>query len=592
MSEPATTATPPRRRDDLSVTVAGQGGDGSLTIIALLAGALARHGLHLYRSSNIASRIKGGHAAATLRASATRRGALGDSVQILVAFDQEAVEKAGSNLAADGVVIFDSSRGALPPDQLPEGTRLIPVPFSRFAVRDLRRELFKNAIGFALLARVIGLPDDEIADGLRDRFQQGSRRTLEMNLRALDLGLEYADSIGLTANAAVFELPRLPRVARALLNGNEAMALGFIAAGGQFFAGYPITPATTLFEFLQQHLDGDGGIAMQAEDELAAINLAIGASLTGARAMVASSGPGIALMQEGIGHCGAAEIPLVIVDCQRAGPSTGMPTKPEQSDIDMLVHGANGDFPRVVLCPGNPEECFSLAALATNLAQRLQGPVLLAADVIASDATSVDRIDLDAITIEPGARLDAGALAARPEYRRYAFNADGISPWVAPGTAGGMHLVTGNERDEWGRVSTDPVNRQRMMDKRARKIAAVRAALPGALESGPPEAALGILSIGSVGAVVEEACARLQRDHGIEVRRHRPRTLWPVLDDTLAFTQRHARVIVVEQNESGQLLRLLRSAGAPALRAIRKYDGQHLRPADIVTAVLQLEEAP
>ena len=590
---PAQTAAGPALEvDDLTVTVAGQGGDGSLTIIALLSLALSRRGLYLYRSSNIASRIKGGHAAATLRASTVPRGALGDHIHILVAFDAEAIEKIGRQLASDGVVIFDSSRGPLPAGYLPETARVVPVPFSRLAVRDLRRDLFKNSLGFGILARIIGLEDEEARECLRRRFHRQNQASIDANLNAMERGLTHATETGIAEASGWLRFPALDAVDRPMLTGNEGIALGFLAAGGLFYAGYPITPATTLLETLGRHLPRLGGVVIQGEDELAAINYAIGAALTGARAMVGSSGPGIALMQESVGHCASAEIPLVVVDCQRAGPSTGMPTKLEQSDIDMLVHGANGDFPRIVLYPGDPAECFRLGALATNLAQQIQGPVYLTIDSMAADAMSIDGLDLDSVTIEPGKRLDGEALSGLTAYQRYAVTQDGISPWVVPGTPGGMNLVTGNERDEWGRVSTVPAIRTMMMDKRARKVDAVMERLPQAEEQGADNAEIGIISLGGVSPVVEEACEILQRDHGLKTRRQRPRTLWPVLEDTLAFTHRYQCVYVVEQNESGQYRRLLQSAGAPAenLRSIRNYDGTPFRPALLAAAILMEEE--
>ena len=242
-------------------------------------------------------------------------------------------------------------------------------------------------------------------------------------------------------------------------------------AGGRFFAGYPITPATEILEWLQKHSARFEAVAMQAEDELAAINMALGAAMTGVRSMTATSGPGFALMQETIGHAGSAEIPLVVVNCQRAGPSTGMPTKPEQSDINMMVFGANGDFPRVVLAPGGPRDCFELSVQATNLAQQLQCPVILALDqAVSQNASTVEPFDLDAVQLQHGKRVDASELRNMSEYRRYQVTADGVSPWAVPGTPGGESLVTGNERNEWGQVSSDPENRRTMVDKRQRKL--------------------------------------------------------------------------------------------------------------------------
>jgi 2-oxoglutarate ferredoxin oxidoreductase subunit alpha len=579
-------------RDDLTVMVAGQGGDGSLTIIALLSKALLHRGYSIYRTSNIASRIKGGHAAAFMRASTVNRSCLGDEIDILVAFDIEAVRKASAKLASDSVVIFDSSRKALPPGLVPETALFIPVNFSRLAVRDLRRDLFKNSLGFGLLGRMLGLPDEEVESGLRTHFKKLSASQFQPNIRALRIGHEFADNAGVIGKKSILSLPAVkPEGERIFISGNYATAMGFMAAGGRFFAGYPITPATDVMDFLARHLPAVGGVVMQAEDELAAINIVIGASLTGVRAMTGSSGPGIALMQESIGHCGSAEIPIVIVDCQRAGPSTGMPTKPEQSDINMLTRGSNGDYPHVVLAPGDPRECFNYGVLATNLAARAQCPIILALDAVCHDNFTVPRFDLEAVEIDMGKRVNETDLENIEQYGRYEITDDGISPMSFPGTKQAMNLVTGNERDEWGRVTTDPTLRVKMVDKRSRKIETIKNQLPAAVEWGDREAPVGIIGVGILGAVIEEAMERLEAQ-GYSFHGHRPRTLWPILQETIDFVNSHKRVYVIEQSEGAQLAALLQSEGAHPdnIVSILKYDGLQLTAGEMAELILAKEQ--
>ena len=580
-------------RDDMTFMAGGQGGDGSLTVVALISRALLRRGYHVYRTNNIASRIKGGHAAAFMRASSQPRSNLADEIDMLIAFDIETVEKASGRLADNAIVILDSSRGALPPELTPDNAMLFPVPFSRLAVRDLRLDLFKNCLGFGLMARVMGLPDKEVEDCLQEQFKKLSKARFEPNLLALREGQSIADGAGIGEGTSVFTLPpRKKTDERIFISGNHAVAMGFLAAGGRFFAGYPITPATDVMNFLNSHSTAVGGVVMQAEDELAAINLAIGAALTGVRAMTASSGPGIALMQESIGHCGSAEIPLVIVDCQRSGPSTGMPTKPEQSDINMLTRGGNGDYPRIVLAPGNAAESFEFGILATNLAQRAQCPVILALDAICHDGFTTPKFDLNKATIDNGKRLTEKDTKKLEAYKRYRHTEDGISPWAVPGTPNGMNLVTGNERDEWGRVSTDPEVRVKMMDKRSRKIETVRPDLPRGHEWGDDTARIGILGVGILEGVITEATERLAKQ-GMRFHCHRPRTLWPVLEDTIEFVNSHERVYVVEQSEGAQLAALLRSEGAQGdkIISILKYDGLQFAVGELVAALRREEES-
>jgi 2-oxoglutarate ferredoxin oxidoreductase subunit alpha len=578
---------------DLDVMVAGQGGDGSLTVVNLLARLLSSRGFHLYSARDVASRIKGGHAAALLRGCTRSQGCIGDRIDLLVAFDEEAVARGAPLLNERGAVVFDSSLGPPPEGLLPDGARVLGVPFGRLAVRDLRRDLFKNSLAFGVLTRLLGVDDGEAVATLRAGLSRLAPAVVEANVGALETGFGHATEQGLAPGEGPWELDRAETGERIFISGNEALALGFLAAGGRFFTGYPITPASEILDWLERRLPEYGGVAVQAEDELAAINMAIGAAMTGTRAMTATSGPGISLMQEGVSHLGGAEVPLVVVDCQRAGPTTGMPTKPEQSDLQMVVHGGNGDFPRVVLAPGNPTECFELAALATSVAQRLQGPVYLVLDqAVAQDAATVAPFDFAAITLEDGPRLTPDEVAGLAEYRRYLVTDDGVSPWALPGTPGGMSLVTGNEHDEWGKVSTDPANRVRMMQKRLGKIETIRPSLPPAVRFGEPDAPIGLVGIGLEAAVMQAAAGRLA-EAGVPVAGFRPRTIHPILDETLEFLDSRERTYVVEHNAEGQLARLLAEAGAPTdrLGGVLRYDGVPFRPGELAERILGLERA-
>ncbi|HLA67261.1 MAG TPA: 2-oxoacid:acceptor oxidoreductase subunit alpha [Acidimicrobiia bacterium] len=581
------TVTTASTLDDVTVAVSGQGGDGSLTVITLLGRILSARGFHLYSARNVASRIKGGHAAAMVRGSHAYRGGLDGSVDLLVAFDQEAVERIGPSMAAGGIVVFDGSGGALPAGSLPDGMRVFEVPFARMAVRDLRRDLYKNSLAFGVLTRVLSVPDAEAEARMVEGLGRLPAALQEVNRIALHHGFAYADDQGIPDGGGVWALEATVAPERLLITGNEALALGFLVAGGRFFTGYPITPASEILESLQRHLPRFGGVTVQAEDELSAVNMAIGAALTGVRAMTATSGPGLALMQEGIGHAGSAEVPLVIVDCQRAGPSTGMPTKPEQSDLAMLVHGGNGEFPRVVLAPGGAADCFELAVAGVGIARRLQCPVYIALDqAIAQHAETVAPFDLD-VPVEGGAMIGGHELAARAEYRRYLVTADGVSPWVVPGTPGGMNLVTGNEHNEWGQVSIDPENRRTMMAKRARKLTAAAGDLPRAVRWGSDDAEVGVIGFGFTVAPMREAVERLA-DLGVPVAGLQPRTLWPVPAEVVDFVRAHRVTFVVEHNDEGQLLALLVAAGAPLdrVRGIRRCDGLAFTPGELVERIV------
>ena len=311
--------------EDLNVIVAGQGGDGSLTVINILADVLRAAGMKAYTERDVLSRIKGGITAATLRAYTGERMCIGSQIDLLVAFDILAVAKHAYRLNEKSTVIYDNSGGPLPDEyELPAGTRIIGVPLSRKAVRTFRRDIYKNSISFAVIGRLLGLDDAAMHQSFEKRFARRGKQALEYNLNALSIGCELADEVGLTQGAGLYQVKSVESKPQMLITGNEAVAFGFAAAGGRFFAGYPITPSTDVMEWLIKWLPKFGGVVRQAEDELSAINMAIGSALTGTRTMVATCGPGLSLMQEGIGQLGMAEIPLVIVDAQRSGPSTGM----------------------------------------------------------------------------------------------------------------------------------------------------------------------------------------------------------------------------------------------------------------------------
>lgn len=429
-----TTATPVQTIDDLTLIVSGQGGDGSLTVSSLLGKLLRARGLQVLTERDVLSRIKGGRAAASLRASGTERRVLGDRFQLAVIFDEEGVEAIKDRIADDGVLIYDDSEAALPEGLVPAGVRVMNAPFAQLAVRQFGRILYKNSIALGLASRALAIPDEEMRQAFADQFSRMGQAVLDANVSALESGFAMADERGVTADAPVFALDRHVEEERLLLTGNEATGFGFLVGGGRFFAGYPITPATDVMEYLEKVLPRFGGVVWQAEDELASVNMVLGASLAGVRAMTATSGPGLALMQEGLSQAGSAEIPLVVVNSQRGGPSTGLPTKIEQSDLDMMVFGGNGEFPRIVLAPGDAEDAFYLTVQACNLAQQFQCPVYIALDQgISQNSVSVKPFDLERVPLDQGKRLDAASVAAMAEYGRYEVTADGVSPFTVPG---------------------------------------------------------------------------------------------------------------------------------------------------------------
>ncbi len=366
-----------------------------------------------------------------------------------MAFDKEAVEIGKAELAPHGYILYDSTTFQV---DLPNATGF---PFATLVGGPLGQPIFKNTAAYGALSVIFGFDPTETRAVIEERFKRRGGEALEKNLKALEIGRKAAlETPGLADRFSVADGDAHDFF---MTTGNQAMAMGFVVGGGRFFAGYPITPATEIMEYLQRYLPPFHGVVRQAEDELAAVNMIIGASYAGARVMTSTSGPGLGLMTEGIGHAAAAEIPIVVADCQRVGPSTGQPTRHEQSDLSHLANLGHGEFPRFILSPGTPEECFLITVDALNLAERWRVPVILLLDeALCQNATTSRHFDLDKVQVDRGDRLTGDAAAALTQYKAYAFTESGRSPYAPPGTPGVWAEITGNEHDEWGHVTVNP----------------------------------------------------------------------------------------------------------------------------------------
>lgn len=576
----------PLLRDDIAIMIGGQGGDGTLTVVNLLGRVFRDIGLNTYDARNVLSRIRGGHADGVIRACTREIFSIGDHIDVLIAFDEEAVQAGLSELSVDAVVIFDSSKGELSESYKSGGLQIYSAPLGNMAASALRRNIFKNTIAFALLGRLLSVDDETMVNVLKARYERRGKEALESNLKALQIGLDYA-----TKNivSAAFELSNGTNTGKIISTGNEAAAYGFLVGGGRFFVGYPITPATDVMEWLAPRLPKFGGVVKQAEDELAVINMGIGAAYAGARVMVATSGPGQSLMTEGVGHAGEAEVPIVVVECQRVGPSTGEPTKNEQSDVNHIVYGSHGEFPRLVLAPGTPTDSFSLTVQALNLAEKYQLPVFLLLDqALCQNSASIKPFDVKSVTVDRGKLATEEQLAKLEVYKRYQFTEDGVSLRSVPSQANGLSQVTGNEHNEFGLVSIDRTNRLKMMHKRMSKLEHAKKDLPRGVNFGSKNAKIGIIGFGSTYGPIIESMQQLA-EKSVNVRFHQLRTVYPLLEDDLnEFLTPLEKVFVIENNYQGQLASILRSkvSNPEKIRSLTKYDGSSFKPSEITNTIL------
>ncbi|HXW52136.1 MAG TPA: 2-oxoacid:acceptor oxidoreductase subunit alpha [Candidatus Acidoferrales bacterium] len=571
--------------NNIEVLFGGQAGDGSLTTGDLIATVFKRMGLEIYTFKDFPSRIRGGHTNYVIRAGEHRHYGLADQVDAMVAFDLECVEKHIAEMRPGGFVIFDNSSEKLTDAVHRDDVYFYEVPLANIAKQQLGLELVRNTISLGVLGQLIGMDPTIIRGLITKQWERKGEKVVAQNIGAIEAGEQYVKEH--FTRPSGYTLAARPDGERLLMMGNDAIGYGALVAGCRFMAGYPITPATDVLEWMAKYAPRYGGIVVQAEDELAAINMTIGAAYAGARAMTATSGPGQALMTEGIGLAGVVETPIVIIECARAGPSTGMPTKTEQSNLNHVIFSGHGEIPKVVISPGTVEESFYLTLTAFNLAERYQLPVfLLTEQALCQSKETIPRLELDTVAVDRG-KLSRNGGVTFGEYKRFAFAEDGVSPRVIPGTPGGMHLEPGSEHNEEGVITEDATNRSRMMEKRMHKLEAMRAELPKANVFGDRNATLAFIAFGANRGPVAETQDRLLAQ-GTPSRFLQLRTLWPFPEEEVRdFIRGAAHVFVVENNFTGQLERLIRyvTGPLPHMHAVRKYNGRPFRPIEILDAV-------
>jgi len=571
---------------DIAWLIGGKTGEGVDSAGEIFARAAARAGAHVHTFRLFPPIIKGGPTSYEVRAADAPVHARADALDCVIALDDETARRHGPALRPGGLLLIDDGRAGpartAGNGAAANGAIACPVPFTALA-RDLGGPIMKNIVALGVSARLLGVDAAAMRETVRRRFDDKSARVQEQNTAAVDAGWRHAGE-HLAGHTRAAGLPRTRAAGRWLLSGNDAIALGALAAGCRLYASYPITPASDILEWMAAHLPAVGGAAIQTEDEIAALGAVIGAGYAGVRAMTATSGPGLSLMTETMGLAGMAEIPAVIVAAQRPGPSAGMPTKHEQSDLLHMVYASHGEFPRIVLTPGSLEECFADTALAFNLAERFQCPVIVAVDqdLVLARSTAA-RLPLDEVRIDRGERLtDADAVRLGETYERYALTASGISPRAVPGQPGARFLSSGDAHDHRGVIDVeDPEVRRAMVDKRLRKTREVWRHAAGTAVDG--EGDVLVISLGSPCGPVREAAARLRGD-GRPVRFLQIRCLWPFPAHEIGpEVARARRVVVVEHNATGQVASLVRShvGGHEKVTGLRRYDGLPFRPADI-----------
>ncbi len=576
---------------EISVRAGGQAGDGIASIGEAIARAYSRMGLHVFGLNAYQSVIRGGHVWFQARASDERVHSQGDGADVLYALDRTTVETHVNDLRPGGVVVHDPEKFAVDAKELPAGVRALGVPTLEIARKYTSQSILQNAGGMGATAFLAGIPLEVLQKVLADSFGRKKGDVVDWNLGASADGYRFAEAHA----SAVDRAPARGGAPKLLMTGNQAIALGAAAGGCKFLAQYPMTPASSIMHWMAAHASSLGVVVKQAEDELAAINMAIGASFAGVRAMTATSGGGFSLMVEALGMAGMTETPLVVVESQRAGPSTGLPTKTEQGDLNLMLGAGQGEFPRAILAPANPAEAYRATVEAFRLAESWQTPVLLASDLhLSENLATVDREEIVGGGVVPSL---ATVTPNGHGYLRYQYTDSGVSPRSFPGQPGLQYIAGSDEHDERGHLISDVRSglpkwvseRQRMMDKRMRKLAGLAQEVPAPELEGPPEAPLTFLAWGSTVGAVRDALGELAR-RGVRANLLRFPAVYPLEPERLAARLGHlGRTLLVEGNYSGQFGRLLRaeSGFVPTSRLV-KYDGEPFYPHEIVAKALEV----
>ena len=559
---------------DYNIKIAGAAGQGMQTIGQVLSKAFLRGGYHVFTLQSYHSRIRGGHTFFQIRISDRPVSAMDERADMLIALNQESVQLHGGKLKEPCVILYDASAVK----ECAPKAACFDVPFVKLAKETGGEAIYANAVAVGAAMGIIDFGLDLLEDIFVSFFEAKHKdAAIEANVKAAKAGYDFAKNR--------YKLARRIKIipkdgsGRILINGNEAIALGALAAGCKFYSAYPMTPSTSIMLTVTKFADDFGVVVEQTEDEIAAINMAIGAAYTGVRAMTATSGGGLALMVEGISLAGMTETPVVIADAQRPAPATGLPTRTEQGDLEFVLYSGHGEFPRIVFAPGSPKEAFDITIKAFDLAEKYQIPVFILTDQYLADSLN----DMDESNIrEPKINrylISDAELKKSKEYKRYLLTADGISPRAIPGQAGVTVIADSDEHTEDGHLTEDLDIRVKMVDKRLKKMDGIRREAIAPTISGDRGGDTAVLCWGSTRGPAKEAVDILNRG-GKKIKLIHLSQIWPFSADALKKELGGIKSIwMIEGNATGQLANLIkRECGIDINNRVLRYDGMPFSP--------------
>ena len=568
---------------DFAMAIGGGAGQGIATPGDIFARIIVRRGLHLSTYNAYQSIIRGGHIFLTLRICDEEMFTHGDKLDLLLCLNQDTMDRHQRLIGPGGRVLYNSD--TITPGES-NGADLCGIPVGDLT--NSRNRLIQNTVAMGAVTSLVGLDFQVLQESLELRFARQGQQVVDQNVEVARAGFDYAQS-----NFRPFSQP-LPQGGKplAVWSGNDAIAMGGAAAGVKFYAAYPMSPASGVLHWMASNARNLGIMVRQVEDEIGVSNMVIGAAHTGARSMCATSGGGFALMTEAVGAASMMEIPVVYVNVQRAGPSTGVPTKTEQGDLWQVIGASQGDYERLIVAPRDSLDAFNAMPELFNLTDRFQCPAILISDLLISEGRY--SIDPDLIDMHPV--IDRGQLITEPVslngYKRYENTESGISPRAIPGLKGHVHVVATDEHDEDSTLISDeftnPHKRRMMVEKRARKMQGVLDIIAPPELEGPEDAEVTLVGWGSTHGAIKEARVQLA-EKGVSVNQLSIRWILPFHSQHVEQILNAAKkVIIVENNYSGQFARYLRSeTGFAAHGHIRKYDGEPFMPHHIADGVIE-----
>jgi 2-oxoglutarate ferredoxin oxidoreductase subunit alpha len=579
--------------NQMTIRIGGEAGHGVESSGAGFCQALARGGLHVFGLPEYYSRIRGGHNFFSIRVSEQPLYSHAEPVHLLLALTEETIPRHKDHMVEGSAIVYDAALDVSPEQWQGNGFQLLPIPLSDIAQAKAGNVLARNTTALGVVAGLTGFDPEPMESIIRQNFARKGQAVVDGNLAAAEAGYQEGKKY---AADFPFKLNRIPDAPpRMVVNGTQAFSLGALAGGCRFVSGYPMTPGSPVLHWMSAHAAQYGVVTKHTEDEIAAICMAIGAVHMGARALVPTSGGGFSLMVEALGLAGITETPVVIYNAQRPGPSTGLPTRQEQSDLLFMLHASQGEFPRFLLAPGTLEECFVAGWRAFNLAEKYQTPALVLSDhyLVSSTRTlELGAFDFDSVELDRGALLTTAELdAMEEEYLRYRFTDSGISPRATPGHPKAVYVITGNEHDERGAISEEQEMRKAQVEKRQHKLIGMVGEISGPKRYGPQEAKVTFVSWGSTYGPLREAVDRMNAERADQANLLHFTDLWPFPTEaaTAALASTH-KLIAVEGNATAQLATLIRAnTGLGMDDTILRYDGRAFTPEYILARVKEAQ---